>query len=200
MIHVYLINSLDTNKERTLNMSVQKQFGGELTEEEFRKFTLYMTQSGNFEDDNTRAKIMGFTNPKVRIAPGSIVRIKGNQIGENSYVGIYSYVNGDVIIGKNVLIGPHVSIVASNHLYDPTTDYFSDRTSLVDGKVTIEDGVWLTAGVVITPGITIGKATLVCANSVVTKSTEPYSIVAGSPAKVIGHIDPKTGKYNWIKN
>jgi len=43
-------------------MSVQKKFGGELTDEEFRKFTLYTTQSANFEDDNTRAQILGFTN------------------------------------------------------------------------------------------------------------------------------------------
>ena len=179
-------------------MSVQKKFGGELTEEEFRKFTLYTTQSNNLEDDSTRAAIMGFTGEKVRIAPGAIVRIGENQIGDSSYIGLYSYVNGDVSIGKNVFIGPHVSIVASNHLYDPTTDYFSARTSLEKGKVVVEDGVWLTTGVVITPGITIGRCTLVCANSVVTRDTEPYSIVAGSPAKTIGRIAPETGKYIWF--
>lgn len=179
-------------------MSVQQKFGGELSEEEFRKFTLYTTQSNNFEDDTLRATIIGFTNEGVRIAPGVIVRIGENQIGRHSYVGLYSYVNGDVTIGENVLIGPHVSIVASNHLYDPTTDHFSDRSCTTQGKVTIEDGVWLTSGAVITPGVTIGRCALVCANSVVTKNVEPYSIVAGSPAKVIGHIDRQTGEYIWL--
>lgn len=180
-------------------MSVQKKFGGELTEEEFRKFTLYTTKSNNKEDDSARAGILGFTGEGVRLAPGAIVRIGDNQIGDNSYVGLYTYINGDVSIGRNVFIGPHVSIVASNHLYDPSTEYFSGRTDLEKGKVVIGDGVWLTTGVVITPGVTLGKATLVCANSVVTKSTKPYSIVAGSPATVIGEIDPETGRYHWFK-
>ncbi|GEA59633.1 acyltransferase [Vibrio comitans] len=180
-------------------MSVQKRFGGELTDEEFRKFTLYTTQSNNFEDDNARAAIMGFNNEGVRVAPGAIVRIGDKQIGDNSYVGLYSYVNGDVTIGKNVLIGPHVSIVASNHLYDPTTDHFSARSSLEEGKVEIQDGVWLTTGVVITPGVTIGRCALVCANSVVTQNVQDYQIVAGSPAKAIGEINPETGEYLWFK-
>jgi len=179
-------------------MSVQKKFGGELTDEEFRKFTLYTTQSGNFEDDNTRANILGFVNDKVRIAPGAVVRINDNQIGVNSYVGLYSYVNGDVEIGENVLIGPHSSIVASNHVFSPVDDCFSDRSDLSKGKVVIEDGVWLAAGVVITPGVNVGKCSLICANSVVTNNIKPYSIAAGTPAKVIGRIDQNTGEYSWF--
>ena len=180
-------------------MSVQKKFGGELSEEEFRKFTLYTTQSGNFEDDNSRAAILGFTNERVRIAPGAIVRIGDNQIGKKSYIGIYSYINGDVNIGENVLIGPHASIVASNHLYSPADDCFSGRTDLDKGKVIIEDGVWLTSGVVVTPGVTIGRCSLVCANSVVTRDVEPYAIVGGTPAIALGEIDRETGQYTWFK-
>jgi len=180
-------------------MSVQEKFGGELSAEEFRKFTLYTTQSSNFEDDHERAKILGFTNERVRIAVGALVRLGDKQIGARSYVGIYSYVNGDVSIGEDVLIGPHASIVASNHLYSAEDDYFSARSDLVKGKVVIEDGVWLTSGVVITPGVTIGRCSLVCANSVVTSDVEPYAIVGGTPAVQLGKIDRKTGKYNWFK-
>ena len=179
-------------------MSVQKKFGGELSEEEFRKFTLYSTQSNNAEDDTARAQIIGFTNEKVRIAPGAIVRIGDNQIGEASYIGLYSYINGDVSIGKNVLIGPHVSIVASNHVFSAKDDYFSDRSDLDKGKVIIEDGVWLTSGVVITPGVKVGRCSLVCANSVVTHDIEPYSIVGGTPAVPLGKIERETGKYIWF--
>jgi len=181
------------------NMSIQEKFGGELSEEEFRKFTLYTTQSNNFEDDNTRATILGFTNERVRIAPGAVVRIGENQIGQRSYVGLYSYVNGDVNIGENVLIGPHASIVASNHLYSAEDDFFSARSDLEKGKVVIEDGVWLTSGVVITPGVTVGRCSLVCANSVVTSDVEPYAIVGGTPAVPLGRIDRETGKYHWFK-
>lgn len=179
-------------------MSVQQQHGGELSDEEFRKFTLYCNQSNNYHDDTKRAEILGQHNEDVRIAPGAIVRIKENQIGKKSYVGLYSYVNGDIEIGENVLIGPHVSIVASNHLYNPAEDKFSGRSDELAGKVVIEDGVWLTSGVVITPGCHIGKCSLICANSVVTTDVPPYGIAAGIPAKVIGTIDPKTGHYQWF--
>ncbi|MEI6897902.1 MAG: acyltransferase [Psychromonas sp.] len=179
-------------------MSVQKKFGGELNAEEFRKFTLYTTQSNNFEDDNCRAKILGFINNRVRIAPGAIVRIGDNQIGQYSYVGLYSYINGDVAIGENVLIGPHASIVASNHTYSPVDDFFSGRSDLEKGKVIIEDGVWLTSGVVITPGVTVGRCSLVCANSVLTNDVKPYSIVGGTPAMPLGVIDRETGIYTWF--
>lgn len=179
-------------------MSVQQQHGGELTAEEFRKFTLYCHLSNNQKDDSQRAQILGFTQKDVRVAPGAIVRIGANQIGRNSYVGLYSYVNGDVELGENILIGPHVSIVASNHVYDPVDDCFSARSDKVAGKVVIEDGVWLTSGVVVTPGSRIGRCALVCANSVVSGDIPPYSIAAGTPAKIVGKIDRSSGEYHWF--
>ena len=103
------------------NNSVQQAHGGELTDEEFRKFTLYCNQSNNYHDDNKRAEILGQNGEDVRIAPGAIVRIRGNQIGKSSYVGLYSYVNGDIEIGENVLIGPTANIAVSyTHLTLPT--------------------------------------------------------------------------------
>ena len=179
-------------------MSVQKKNGGELSEEEFRKFTLFCNQSNNYHDDTKRAEILGQTGEDVRIAPGAIVRIKENQIGKKSFIGLYSYINGDIRIGENVLIGPHVSIVGSNHAFNPDTDDFSNRSDAVAGKVVIEDGVWLTSGVVVTPGCRIGKCALVCANSVVTGDIPPYGIAAGAPAKLIGSIDSETGEQRYF--
>ena len=179
-------------------MSVQQENGGELSEEEFRKFTLYCNQSNNYHDDTKRAEILGQTGEGVRIAPGAIVRIKENQIGKKTFVGLYSYLNGDIQIGENVLIGPHVSIVGSNHAYNPEADDFSARSDETAGKVVIENGVWLTSGVVVTPGCRIGKCALVCANSVVTSDVPPYGIVAGTPAKLIGNIDSETGEQQYF--
>ena len=179
-------------------MSVQQKHGGELSDEEFRKFTLYCNQSNNYHDDTKRAEILGQTGQDVRIAPGAIVRIRENQIGKKSYVGLYSYVNGDIEIGENVLIGPTANIVGSNHVFNADDDCFSSRSDDVAGKVVIEDGVWLTGGVTVTPGCRIGRCALICANSVVTGDIPPYAIAAGTPAKVIGSIDPKTGEYRWF--
>jgi len=111
---------------------------------------------------------------------------------------LYSYVNGDIEIGENVLIGPTANIVGSNHVFNPDDDCFSSRSDDVAGKVVIEDGVWLTGGVTVTPGCRIGRCALICANSVVTGDIPPYAIAAGTPAKVIGSIDPKTGEYRWF--
>ena len=52
-------------------------------------------------------------------------------------------------------------------------------------KISIESGVWIGSGAVILPGITLGEGSVVGANSVVTKNTEPYSINVGIPAKLI---------------
>ena len=53
--------------------------------------------------------------------------------------------------------------------------------------VTIEDHAWIGVRAIILPGITIGKGSVVGAGSVVTKSVEDYTIVAGMPAKKIGN-------------
>lgn len=53
------------------------------------------------------------------------------------------------------------------------------------GDTVIGDGVWLGMRSMIMPGITIGEGAIIAANSVVTKNVEPYSIVAGSPAKLV---------------
>ena len=49
----------------------------------------------------------------------------------------------------------------------------------------IEDDVWIGANVTILPGSYISKATIIAANSVVNKFIEPYSIIGGTPAKII---------------
>jgi virginiamycin A acetyltransferase len=53
------------------------------------------------------------------------------------------------------------------------------------GPIIVEDDVWIGTDAIILSGITLGKGTIVAAGSVVTKSTLPYSIVGGNPAKLI---------------
>ncbi len=166
-----------------------------LTREEFEKFTQFCNRSDNNLDNRNRALVIGLTNENVRAAPGSIIRLKDfTSIGRNTYIGLYSYVNGDVTIGENVLIGPHCSITSNNHIFAPGTASFSGNR----GKpIVIGDGCWLAAGVMITAGVRLGRYNLVCANAVVTKSTTDYAIIAGTPARQVGSIDPATGAYTW---
>ena len=172
----------------------------QFTKEEFQKLTEYTILTNATEYDLMRAEIMGIPAKNVKIAMGASVRIPLDQIGENAYIGLYAYVNGNVTLGKNILIGPHCSIAAGNHKFRPETDWFSARTEGDgDDSIVIGDGCWLASNVTVTGGVKMGKCTLCCAGSVITKSTEPYSIMAGVPAKKIGHIDSETGKYIWDK-
>jgi acetyltransferase-like isoleucine patch superfamily enzyme len=54
------------------------------------------------------------------------------------------------------------------------------------GIIKIGDDSWLGVGVVVLPGVTIGKCCIVGSNAVVSKDVEDYSIVAGIPAMKIG--------------
>jgi acetyltransferase-like isoleucine patch superfamily enzyme len=166
----------------------------------FEQMTEYTHLTDNSVCDLRRAELLGIPAEGVAVAPGAIIRIPPEQIGAHSFIGLYSYVNGNVTIGEHVLIGPHCSIVAGNHKFDPATGWFSARTERDgDESVVIGDGCWLASGVTVTPGVKLGRANLVCAGAVVTKSTSDYAIVAGIPAREVGRIDPETGEYIWFK-
>ncbi|OLN97348.1 putative acetyltransferase C18B11.09c 1 [Colletotrichum chlorophyti] len=87
-----------------------------------------------------------------------------------------------VVIGDRVQFGPNVSIYGAGH----DTSVLS-RVKFVEYglPVRIEDDCWIGGGVIILPGITIGRGTTVGSGSIVTKSIPPYSVAVGNPAKVI---------------
>jgi len=119
---------------------------------------------------------------------GVILRAYGGsiKIGEDCTVNPYSiiYGYGGVVIGNGVLIAAHTVIVPSNHIFSDIEKTIRQQGTSGVGIV-IEDDVWIGAGVKVLDGVTVAKGTVVAAGSVVTKSTEPYSVVAGVPAKKI---------------
>lgn len=170
------------------------------SDEEFVKFTEYQHLTNEKEYNERRAEIIGIKAEGVQVAPGANVRIPLDNIGRGSFIGLFCYLNGNVKIGENVLIGPHCSIVAGNHKFSSESGWFSARTEGAgDDSVVIGDGSWLASGVTVTPGVKIGKANLICAGAVVTKSTADYAIMAGVPAKQVGYIDSESGEYVWNK-
>jgi galactoside O-acetyltransferase len=91
---------------------------------------------------------------------------------------------GLIVIGDNVMIAPNVVIRAANHGFGRDTEMrFQPHTY---GEIHIEDDVWIGSNAVITSGVRLAKGTVVGAGAVVTKSTEPYSMVGGVPARRIG--------------
>ena len=117
------------------------------------------------------------------------LKLCGFSVGENVYVGpdliiasIISELGCSLEIGDRVAIGPRVTIILSS---DANWSKIAEQITPVKGKVILENDCWLGAGVIILPGITIGKCAVVGAGSVVTKDVEPFTVVAGVPAKVI---------------
>ena len=55
--------------------------------------------------------------------------------------------------------------------------------------VTIEDDVWIDAGIILCPGVRIGKGSTVAAKAVVTKDVAEGVLVVGMPAKVLKKIE-----------
>lgn len=107
--------------------------------------------------------------------------------GKNLVVNSNSYFHGlgGIEIGDYVLIGPNVVMSSGRHEYEKSNAPVM-RQNITPMQITIGDGVWLGANVVVMPGVKIASGTIVGAGAVVTKSTEPNSIVAGVPAKKIG--------------
>lgn len=171
-----------------------------ISDELFEQLTRYCNESDNGPDDLLRAELLGFGGRDVRVAPGAIIRVRDkNAVGRNIFIGLYTYLNGPITIEDDVLIGPHCSLTAGHHKFDPATGCFSARTDAdYDNSIVIGRGSWLATGVTVTAGVKIGRANLVCANAVVTKSTPDYAIMAGVPARQMGRIDPVTGEYIWF--
>jgi acetyltransferase-like isoleucine patch superfamily enzyme len=113
---------------------------------------------------------------------GGTIKI-GHSCFVNSFTTMYGH--GDLTIGNGVLIGPQVTIIPANYGFKERDVPFRLQTPSMKG-ITIEDNVWIGAGVTVLDGCFIGEGSIIGAGAVVTKDVEPYSIVAGVPAKKIG--------------
>lgn len=91
-----------------------------------------------------------------------------------------------VTIGNDVFIGPNVSIYTACHPLDEVTRNTGAEWA---EPVVIGDSVWIGGNAVILPGVTIGRGAVIGAGAVVTKNVEPYTVVAGNPARVIRRIE-----------
>ena len=126
--------------------------------------------------------------PRLRHA---FFRLSGFQIGCGAFLNmginaVDSYASGQVILGARVAVAPNVTFVTESN---PNNSRLREKRTLVrKGPIIVGDDAWIGAGVVILPGVEIGESAIIGANAVVTKKVEPYTIVAGIPARTIGDV------------
>lgn len=121
---------------------------------------------------------------RARIMHGATIggNISGLTIGDGTFlnVGCSLHPTGGISIGNNVSFGPRVIVMTGTHRIGPSTKRAVEPTEFQ--SVTIEDGAWLGAGVIVNPGVTIGVGCVVAPGAVVTKDCEPNGLYAGMPA------------------
>lgn len=118
------------------------------------------------------------------------------KIGNNVYIGKYCSLEADIEIGNDVLIGNNVGLIGRyDHDYTCIGKSIKDSPWIGDDdysfkgknkKIEIENDVWIGYGAIIMTGVKIGRGAVIAAGSLVLKDVEPYTIVGGNPAKVIG--------------
>lgn len=147
-------------------------------------------------DSSTRV----YAGVRISCAPGGLINLNGTrllqgvslEVSENASITI-----GRSIIGRAVVISARESVEIGDgtgvadmstvrdhdHVWDSETG--SDRKTWLCSPIYIGDSAWLGAKVTVTRGVTIGDGAVIGAGGVVTKSTPPYSVSVGVPAKKI---------------
>ncbi len=118
-------------------------------------------------------------------------------IGRYSYVASHTGITS-AVIGQFCSIGGSCGIGGGKHPINAVSTspvflkgrsilrkHFAEVMEIIPEKVTIGNDVWIGDGVFILPGVNVGDGAIIGANAVVTRDVEPYSIVAGAPAREI---------------
>ncbi len=134
----------------------------------------------------------------IKIGKGSTLHMWVNffnprniQIGEDSIIGDHAFLDGR----DRLIIGNHVDIASSVMIYNSEHDLESLDFKARTEPVVISDYVFIGPRVTIMPGVKIGKGAIVAGGAVVTKNVDPFTIVGGVPAKIIGERRNKNLNY-----
>ena len=120
--------------------------------------------------------------------------------GTHTHLGNHVYANFNltlvddtqVTIGDYVMIGPNVTISAAGH---PIRPDLRREAMQFNFPVRIEENVWIGAGAIILPGVTIGENSVIGAGSVVTRDIPENVVAMGVPCRVVRPIGERDKEY-----
>ena len=137
---------------------------------------------GTHHPDNRTRKIF-FRETAVHIGPGT--NITPGLIVNDGYSGLCR-------IGARVSIATNVTIVVDSNPNNSllNEEPYVKRNLIKTEAVVIEDDVWLGTNVVILPGVSIGRGSVIGAGAIVTRDIPPFSVAAGVPARIIRRLQP----------
>jgi maltose O-acetyltransferase len=132
----------------------------------------------------------------IDIGPGTRIRPGSEFVNDHLTIGARCFINAScvfdpgsatVTIGDDVNIGVGVVLVGVDHAVGPARRRAGDDTS---APVTVGDGCWIGARVVVLPGVTIAPGCLIGAGSIVTSDTDANGVYWGAPARWQRWLDP----------
>lgn len=124
---------------------------------------------------------------------GAVARLS---IGTGSFIGKRTFIQ----LHAPVRIGAHVAINEGVRILTGTHDLDDPAWRLKVAAVVIGDYAWIATDAMILPGVTIGEGAVVGAGSVVGRNVEPYTVVAGNPARVIRSRATRTFSYSPVRS
>lgn len=152
---------------------------------------------------NSAIPLLDMKNIKARIEPGAIIRDQV-EIGDNAVIMMGASINIGAVIGEgtmidmNVVLGGRATVGKNCHI--GAGSVLAGVIEPPSAKpVVVEDDVVIGANAVILEGVTVGKGAVVAAGAIVIEDVPPYTVVAGTPARVIKEIDEKTKSKTEIK-
>jgi len=104
------------------------------------------------------------------------------RLGKNVYIGVDSTFmasESKIIIGNNVVFGPHCFIIGGDHRFDVVGKFIKDVHKKKPGNdvdVIIGEDCWIGANCIILKGVNIGRGSVIGAGSIVTKDIPPYTV------------------------
>ncbi len=102
----------------------------------------------------------------------------------------------DIFVGDSVMFGPNVVVATAGHPIDPE---LRRKVAQFNVPVRIGSNVWIGAGAILLPGVTVGENSVIGAGSVVTHDIPPNVVAVGNPCRVLREISDRDREY-YYKN